>query len=55
MDNNKQKLILGTVQFGQSYGIANQQGQVPKDSVKQLLQQAQQAWYYNFGYGYRLW
>lgn len=40
MDNNKQKLILGTVQFGQSYGIANQQGQVPKDSVKQLLQQA---------------
>lgn len=39
---SSQKLILGTVQFGQSYGIANQQGQVPKDSLRQILEKARQ-------------
>ena len=31
------KLVLGTVQFGLKYGIANQGGQVPFDEVKRIL------------------
>lgn len=31
------KLALGTVQFGCSYGVSNQNGQVPFDEVKRIL------------------
>lgn len=34
------KLALGTVQFGLKYGIANQQGQVPYDETKAILDHA---------------
>ena len=34
------KLALGTVQFGLNYGISNQQGQVSKSQVKDILTQA---------------
>lgn len=34
------RLALGTVQFGQSYGIANKNGQVPKADVKSILRLA---------------
>ncbi len=34
------KLALGTVQFGLDYGISNQQGQVSKSQVKDILTQA---------------
>ncbi|WP_300408360.1 aldo/keto reductase [uncultured Psychrobacter sp.] len=42
MNNNRQKLILGTVQFGQPYGVANPNGQVPKDDLQQILEKAHQ-------------
>ncbi len=35
------KLALGTVQFGLDYGVSNRQGQVSKNHVKDILQQAQ--------------
>ena len=35
------RLALGTVQFGRSYGIANQQGQVSHDEAKAILECAQ--------------
>lgn len=34
---NKVKLALGTVQFGLSYGVANQRGQVPKSEIGPIL------------------
>lgn len=40
MPNTRQKLALGTAQFGLSYGVANQCGKVPQEVVKQLLKNA---------------
>ena len=37
------KISLGTVQFGQDYGIANIRGKVPKDEVTQILDYAKSA------------
>jgi aryl-alcohol dehydrogenase-like predicted oxidoreductase len=37
------KLGLGTVQFGQAYGVSNAHGQVPKAEVAQILDRAAQA------------
>jgi aryl-alcohol dehydrogenase-like predicted oxidoreductase len=37
MQPNAQKLALGTVQFGQSYGIANKLGQVARKDAKAML------------------
>jgi aryl-alcohol dehydrogenase-like predicted oxidoreductase len=37
MQLNVQKLALGTVQFGQSYGVANKLGQVARSDVKAML------------------
>jgi aryl-alcohol dehydrogenase-like predicted oxidoreductase len=37
MQLNAQKLALGTVQFGQSYGVANKLGQVARSDVKAML------------------
>jgi len=34
------KLVLGTVQFGQKYGIANKRGKIPKDEVLRILEYA---------------
>ena len=34
------KIAIGTVQFGQKYGIANNKGQVPKKEVKHILKLA---------------
>lgn len=39
----KSKLALGTVQFGLSYGIANQSGQVKLSEAKDILDQARNA------------
>ncbi|HWC64381.1 MAG TPA: aldo/keto reductase [Rhizomicrobium sp.] len=36
------KLGLGTVQFGQAYGVSNTRGQVPAREVKQILERARQ-------------
>jgi aryl-alcohol dehydrogenase-like predicted oxidoreductase len=38
-----EKLGLGTVQFGQAYGVSNQQGQVPKDEAAVILDRAAKA------------
>ena len=35
-----EKLGLGTVQFGQAYGVSNQRGQVPKEEAALILRQA---------------
>jgi len=35
-----EKLGLGTVQFGQAYGVSNQRGQVAKDEAAAILRQA---------------
>ncbi len=35
-------LALGTVQFGQSYGIANKTGQVKPHEIKLILNKAQE-------------
>jgi len=40
---NQNKLGLGTVQFGQSYGVSNQRGQVPKGEVAAILDRALKA------------
>ncbi len=37
----KGKLALGTVQFGLSYGVTNQSGQVEIDEVKKILNYAE--------------
>jgi aryl-alcohol dehydrogenase-like predicted oxidoreductase len=37
------KLGLGTVQFGQAYGVSNRRGQVPKDEVAGILERAAKA------------
>lgn len=37
------KLGLGTVQFGQAYGVSNQRGQVSEDEVAAILARAAQA------------
>jgi aryl-alcohol dehydrogenase-like predicted oxidoreductase len=37
------KLALGTVQFGQSYGVANRDGQTPLEEVRQILNLARQS------------
>jgi len=37
------KLGLGTVQFGQAYGVSNKRGQVPRDEVGLILDRAQKA------------
>lgn len=37
------KLALGTVQFGLSYGVANQQGQVSLDEARAILEHAEAA------------
>ena len=39
---NRAKLMLGTVQFGLNYGIANRDGQVPYDQVLEILHYAHQ-------------
>lgn len=36
------KLVLGTVQFGLSYGINNKRGKIPKEEVFQILKYAHQ-------------
>ncbi len=38
MTNNLSKLALGTVQFGISYGVANQLGQVPQNEISKIMQ-----------------
>ncbi len=38
-----EKLGLGTVQFGQAYGVSNQRGQVPKDEAAAILDRAAKA------------
>ena len=38
-----EKLGLGTVQFGQAYGVSNARGQVPKDEVGAILANATKA------------
>lgn len=38
-----EKLGLGTVQFGQAYGVSNQRGQVPKDEAVDILDRAAKA------------
>ena len=38
-----EKLGLGTVQFGQAYGVSNQRGQVPKEEVVVILNRAAKA------------
>lgn len=40
---NSERLGLGTVQWGMSYGIANQSGLATSDTVKTILQHAQDA------------
>ena len=37
------KLGLGTVQFGQAYGVSNARGQVPKADVAAILERAGKA------------
>ncbi|HJT44211.1 MAG TPA: aldo/keto reductase [Rhizomicrobium sp.] len=37
------RLGLGTVQFGQAYGISNRRGQVPRDEVSAILERAAHA------------
>lgn len=37
------KLGLGTVQFGQAYGVSNKHGQVPRDEARAILGRAAQA------------
>lgn len=39
----KNKLALGTVQFGMDYGINNSQGKVPVEDVKKIIAQAKDA------------
>lgn len=41
--SSKEKLILGTVQFGLNYGISNSKGQVTKSEVFKILKTAQDA------------
>ena len=36
-DKNISKLALGTVQWGQAYGISNTKGKTPQDEVKRIL------------------
>lgn len=43
MSNNKQKLVLGTVQFGLPYGVSNNEGQVSRTVIRQLLNSAKNA------------
>jgi aryl-alcohol dehydrogenase-like predicted oxidoreductase len=38
-----EKLGLGTVQFGQAYGVSNQRGQVPKEEAAAILERAVKA------------
>jgi D-threo-aldose 1-dehydrogenase len=38
-----EKLGLGTVQFGQAYGVSNQRGQVPKEEAAAILERAAKA------------
>src|SRR6185437_5920628 len=38
-----EKLGLGTVQFGQAYGVSNQRGQVPRDEAAIILNRAAKA------------
>lgn len=40
MNNKNIKLALGTAQFGLRYGLANQNGKVPTESVKNILDMA---------------
>jgi aryl-alcohol dehydrogenase-like predicted oxidoreductase len=40
MSDRRQKLALGTAQFGLPYGIANQCGKLPQDVVKYILNEA---------------
>jgi aryl-alcohol dehydrogenase-like predicted oxidoreductase len=40
---DSRKLGLGTVQFGQAYGVSNTQGQVPEAEVRTILAHAAQA------------
>lgn len=40
MTRETSKLGLGTVQFGQAYGISNRTGQVVKEEVQQILERA---------------
>ena len=37
------KLGLGTVQFGQAYGVSNTRGQVPTEEASRILARAAQA------------
>ena len=38
-----EKLGLGTVQFGQAYGVSNRSGQVPKEEAAAILDRAAKA------------
>ena len=38
--NPSEKLVIGTAQFGQNYGITNSKGKVPKAEIKAILGQA---------------
>ena len=40
MNNKIKKLALGTVQFGLKYGINNQNGQIPKEEARKILDYA---------------
>ncbi len=40
MDNRQSRLGLGTVQFGQAYGISNTRGRVPVSDVAQILRRS---------------
>ena len=40
MTRDLSRLGLGTVQFGQAYGISNARGRVPAEDVAAILRQA---------------
>ena len=40
MTDNLKKLVIGTAQFGQDYGITNTRGKVPKNEVFEILSKA---------------
>jgi aryl-alcohol dehydrogenase-like predicted oxidoreductase len=43
MDRAQRRLALGTVRFGQEYGIASQAGQVPRSDIVSILTRARSA------------
>ena len=49
------RLGIGTVQFGQAYGVSNTQGQVPRAEVKLILELAARTERRRAGYSRQLW